>query len=93
MSFSTPIFLFVLLPLAFVLYGAASLTKNVKVKNFVLLVISIVFYGWCGVQYLLLLFVLIGLNFFCTQKMQSAEKKKTWLVASLLLNIIVLGFF
>lgn len=93
MNFSTTVFLFILLPVTFVLYGGATLTKNMKIKNFILLLVSIVFYGWCGIQYLILLLALIGISFFCTQKMQKTERKKQWLVSNLILNLVVLGFF
>ena len=48
MVFSSPVFLFIFLPCTLALYGAASLTRSIRVKNAVLLFCSVCFYGYGG---------------------------------------------
>ena len=45
------------LPCTLALYGAASLTRSIRVKNAVLLFCSVCFYGYGGLNYLGLLAV------------------------------------
>lgn len=59
MVFNSVVFLFCFLPLALLLYFLVP----GKAKNTVLLVLSLVFYCWAGVQYLPLIVVLIAFNY------------------------------
>lgn len=62
MVFSSPVFLFIFLPCTLALYGAASLTHSIRVKNAVLLFCSVCFYGYGGLNYLGLLAVSVVVN-------------------------------
>ena len=62
MVFSSPVFLFIFLPCTLALYGAASLTRSIRVKNAVLLFCSVCFYGYGGLNYLGLLAVSVVVN-------------------------------
>ena len=59
MVFSTPYFLFLYLPIVLVLYYISPL----KWRNFVLLVVNLVFYGWGEPVYILIMFVSIAIDY------------------------------
>ncbi len=90
MLFSSLVFLFVFFPLILISYYFSPK----KIRNYTLLVFSIVFYAWGGVSYTAILIVSILLNYLLAKKIQSSEnKKKLWLVNGLILNIIILFVF
>lgn len=93
MGFSTVTFLFYFLPFTLIAYGISCFTKNTKIKNIVLLVMSCCFYGWCGVQYLILLLAMIGINFIGMQLIQRGKNKIWSLTAIVIVNIAVLCVF
>lgn len=62
MVFSSPVFMFLFLPGTLILYGLASLTRSVRIKNIVLLFCSVCFYGYGGLSYLLLLALSVAVN-------------------------------
>ena len=61
MVFSSATFLIVFLPLTMVLYYLVGvvLTKSTAVKNFILLVASLVFYAWGEPVYIILMLLLL----------------------------------
>lgn len=69
MVFSSSTFIFIFLPCVLVFYKLAQLCANrkrrVQIQNAVLLVASLVFYGWSGVRYLVLVLALIIINYLC----------------------------
>ena len=60
MVFSTPYFLFLYLPAVLLLYYISPL----KLRNFVLLVFNLLFYGWGEPVYILLMVFTIVLDYF-----------------------------
>ena len=62
MVFSSPVFLFLFLPLTLTAYALASLSRNIRLKNGVLLIASVIFYGYGGFGYLGLFVVSILVN-------------------------------
>lgn len=93
MSFTTVPFMFVFLPETLLVYGCA-VRGSIRVKNRILLVASLLFYGWCGVQYLLLMLVLLAVNYMGAGRIRTAEAaKKGWLCILALTDIAVLCFF
>ena len=95
MVFSTPYFLFLYLPAVLLLYYISPL----KLRNFVLLVFNLLFYGWGEPVYILLMVFTIVLDYFagiivhrCKQK--GNDKGARWAVGlSLALNLAILFFF
>lgn len=93
MLFSSNIFLFAFLPVVLVVYYLSPR----RLRNPVLLLFSLFFYGWGEPVYLVLMIFTIGLNYVCgllihrfrTQK--SAEKKI--LIAGVAANLLLLAFF
>ena len=100
MLFSSMIFLWCFLPIvlivnyiiSFVLPADAN--KRVRLKNSWLLLASIIFYAWGGVNYLLIMFFCIVVNY-VSGKLIAIEKykPKTILVITIIINLLVLFVF
>lgn len=88
----------IFLPIVFILYWFIGLVaeKNIKLQNLFILLASYVFYGWWNWKFLsLILFTTlvdysVGLGF---GKIENKTKRKLLLVASLIANLGLLGFF
>jgi D-alanyl-lipoteichoic acid acyltransferase DltB (MBOAT superfamily) len=94
MLFNSPEFA-AFLPIAFILYWFVT-NKNLKAQNILLLVASYVFYGWWDWRFLFLLFTLSLVNYFTGIGIQingTSRKAKIWLIAGLITNIGILGYF
>ena len=93
MFFADLIFMFAFLPLCFAFYF---MCKNIKYKNAVLILFSLIFYA-CGEPIKILLFVGSAMfNYFCgllIDKYRGTNKSKLALIVSLIYNIGMLGVF
>lgn len=63
MVFSSPLFLFLFLPLVFCFYAAG---RSTRAKNLILLLASLIFYAWGEGSYILLLLASIAFNHYGT---------------------------
>lgn len=93
MIFSSPTFLFIFLPLVFLLNLAI---KRVQVKNIVLIVFSLLFYAWGEPIYVLLMVASSFANYLLALLMDRSEtkkQKKLYVIVTVVLNIGVLVFF
>lgn len=61
MLFSSVIFLFYFLPVALILYYGFSFSKTLK--NIVLLILSLFFYTWGEVKYVIIMIISVVLNY------------------------------
>ena len=92
MLFSSIPFLFYFLPAVLIVYFAVPRC----LKNAVLLLSSLVFYGWGEPKYLILMVFSICLFFGCglaIGKAQSQRMKKLWLLVSVVCSVTLLGIF
>ena len=91
MVFSSIIFLFFFLPLTLLLYGVVRGRK----RNILLLFASLLFYAWGEGVYLLVMLLSIAVNYLCGLLMWRGEgyHAKKVLVAGILINLAILGFF
>ena len=92
MLFSSLIFLYLFLPLT--LLGYYLSPKSIK--NYWLLLASLVFFAWGGVSFTFILLVSIVINFFIGLKIQkhlNAKSGYRWLFAGVSINILILGIF
>ena len=92
MLFSSIPFLFYFLPAVLIVYFAVPRC----LKNAVLLLSSLVFYGWGEPKYLILMVFSICLFFGCglaIGKAQSQKMKKFWLLVSVVCSVTLLGIF
>jgi len=84
------VFIFVFLPVVLLVYYLAPR----KIRNFLLLLFSIVFYAWGGVSYTAVLIVSILFNYlFARQLSRDRSPKKLWLSIGLIFNISLLFVF
>lgn len=98
MVFSSSVFLFAFLPLFLLVYFALPWRA---VRNVVLLLFSLVFYAWGEPIYVWLMVFSIVMNWGFALAMSATSKKshggsalrKVLLVASLTLNLLILGFY
>ena len=92
MLFSSIPFLYYFLPMVLAVYF---LTPR-KAKNTVLLVSSLIFYGWGEPKLLFLMVFTIVLFYFCGLAIgarPSARWKKAWLLVSVVISLALLGIF
>ena len=67
-------------------------------RNFALLAVSLLFYGWSEPAYIWIMFLSIAVDYTCGRlvgkyKQSAPQKAKAALVASVALNLSILGFF
>ena len=93
MLFSSNVFLFAFLPAVLLVYYLCP----VRLRNPVLLLFSLFFYGWGEPVYLFLMIGDILLNYICGRWIAFDREKgktgKTGLVTGVVLNLLLLGFF
>lgn len=77
MVFSSPVFLFLFLPVTFLL---ALLFRGVKAQNTVLLLASLLFYAWGEQQYVLLMLAVALFNHGCALLLERTGRR-AWVVA------------
>ncbi|MBQ7386365.1 MAG: MBOAT family protein [Ruminococcus sp.] len=92
MVFSSLTFWFIYLPVVLLLYYVTPQ----KVRNIVLFIVSLAFYGWGEPVYILLMLLTILINYiagFLIEKTDDKGKRKLWLILSVVLNLSFLVFF
>ena len=91
MVFSSIIFMFTFLPIILVTYYLSPR----KLKNFILLLGSLVFYAWGEPIYIILMILTIVINYVLALliKNQKGRRKKCIFILTLVLNVGMLGFF
>lgn len=92
MLFSSIPFLFYFLPAVVLLYFLAPR----QLKNTVLLLSSLIFYGWGEPKYVFLMIFTIGLFYGCGLAIGKAKRtswKKFWLTVSVAVSVALLGIF
>ncbi len=92
MLFSSFVFLFLFLPLVLL---CNYLVKSIKLKNFILLVFSLIFYSWGEPIYILLMLFSVLFNYYFALIMDKkvGNSKKGLLIIILFFNLFLLGFF
>ena len=91
MIFSSLVFLCVFLPVTYLLY---TLLPSLRLKNGLLAAVSLVFYAYGEPVYVILMILSAFLNFLCARLIAGrTEKKKVILIASLAINLGILGIF
>ena len=101
MVFSSSTFLIAFLPITILLYYivGVKLTKNIKIKNLILLIASLIFYAWGEPVYIVLMIISIIFNFYIGKDIDEAKKSghnalaKQSFIFSIVFNLAVLGFF
>ena len=92
MLFSSIPFLYYFLPIVLIIY---SIVPG-KIKNVVLLLASLFFYGWGESKYVVLMLLVIGLGYvggIVIEKAKESRLRKGCLAFFILINILILGYF
>lgn len=92
MVFSSPIFLWVFLPITLFAYF---IVGN-RLKNYVLLLANIIFYAWGEPKFVFFIFISIIANYFIglwVEKENEQKKRKNALIAGIIFNLSFLLFF
>lgn len=95
MVFSSLLFMFRFLPAVLILYYVVPR----KLKNVILLAFSLFFYAWGEPKYVFLMLFTITMDFFVGRGIDKAKKEgnqrkaKRFLLISVTVNLLVLGFF
>ena len=89
MLFSSSTFLFLFLPIVCVLY----LLVRREFRDHVLLLASIFFYAWGEPRYVLVMLLIIVINYTGAILISKYEKKKIWLLLTILGNLSFLFYF
>ena len=97
MVFSSLEFLFAYLPITLIAYFAIP-HKFLKVRNLILLIVSLAFYGWGEPVYVFIMMFSIVQEYFCgygVSKYIEKDKKiaKRFVILSVVINMLLLGFF
>ena len=80
MVFSSPIFIFIFLPLTLICNLLLSLQKNIKLNNVCLLIFSIIFYAYGSLSFLPILLTSIVINYVLSIFIENAKDKKNKLI-------------
>ena len=86
MVFSSTIFIFLFFPLVLLFYSLASK----KIKNYVLLAFSIIFYLFGGPKYLILLISVVLIDYIGAILIEKTNKRKLFLTLTIIANLSVL---
>ena len=92
MLFSSTEFLFLFLPVVMILYYIP-FVKNRTYRNVVLLLASLFFYAWGEPVFVALMVASIFVNWLIGLQMDQSEKKKSWLVLSVIWNLALMFVF
>ena len=87
MVFSSITFVFFFLPIFLIIYY---LSKN---KNIILCIFSLIFYAWGEPIYILLMLFSSIVDFNIGKMMHKSDNKKFYLMLSIIINLLLLGFF
>lgn len=92
MVFNSLIFLFLFLPISVLLY---QIVPGVKIKKFVLLLLSLLFYCWANPISLGLLLISIAWNYLTgiELNLHEGKSKKIVFILGVLFNILILGIY
>ena len=93
MVFSSPIFLFLFLP---IVLAVCAILPGLKLKNLWLLIASLIFYGWGEIEFILLLLGSTFLNYLLglrVDREQDPARRKSAVALAITLNIGLLAFF
>ena len=93
MLFSTPLFIFLFLPIVLLVYA---LLPNIYVRNLWLLTASLVFYAWGEIGFILMLLLSVMINFglgAAMDRSQTSARRKCIVAIGIASNLGLLAFF
>lgn len=89
MVFSSILFIYVFLPLFFLLYYLV----GTRLKNYVILGASVFFYAWGAPNFIFLVLASLIANFYIVKQLGSGSNRKLFVALSVIINIGLLAYF
>lgn len=89
MVFSSSIFLFGFLPILFIIY----FISPQKLKNYILLIFSLIFYYFGGPTYILIILSVVLIDYLLAILIDKSKRKKPLLILSIIINIGILFYY
>ena len=89
MVFSSILFIYVFLPLFLILYHLV----GTKIKNYVLLAASLLFYACGAPKFIFLVVASLVANFYVVQQISAQQNRKIFLIISVIINLGLLSYF
>lgn len=91
MVFSSLPFLFIFMPITFILYY---IVKGNKAKNIILMIASLIFYAWGEPIYIILMIITSFVNYLSGIIMEKyPRKRKITLITTISISLFLLGFY
>ena len=94
MVFSSLIFIYAFLPITLLIYAVG---KKTNLRNYILLIASLVFYTWGEPTYVLILITMTFIDWLSALLIQNLfekdRSKKAVLVITVIINLLIIGFF
>lgn len=90
MLFSSGVFLFIFLPVLLIIYYSL---KSRAVRNYVLLVASLLFYAWGEPVFVFIMMASVIVNWFLSFWLTKSQHPKFWLTVAITLDVLLLGVF
>ena len=93
MLFNSYVFIFLFLPITFIVFFLLGKYAPKRVATLWLVLASFFFYGWWDYTYVPLLSGSIVFNYLVGRKLENRPGHKPWLVFGIVCNILLLGYF
>ncbi len=93
MLFNSYEFIFLYLPITFLLFFVLAKNRGMRIATFWLTTASFFFYGWWDYRYVPLLFASICFNYYIGRHIERSKRGKGWLVFGITGNLLLLGGF
>ena len=90
MVFSSGVFMFLFLPALLIMYYAF---KSRAIRNYILLMASLMFYAWGEPVFVFIMAASILVNWLLTLVMSKSSRPKIWLTLAIFLDVSLLGVF
>ena len=89
MVFSSVVFLFYFLPAVLIAYFIVPKS----IRNFILLLFSLLFYAWGEIEFTLIMLLSIGSSYLFGLLISGTSRKTLWLILSIITGLGILGYF
>lgn len=89
MVFTSSIFIFLFLPILFIIY----FISPKKIKNYILLIFSLIFYYFGGPSYIIIMLLIVFLDYIFALLIDKFKYKKLFLILSIISNIGILFYY
>ena len=83
--------MFLFLPILLIIYYLFA--KSRPVRNYILLITSLLFYAWREPVFVFIMIASIFMNWYVTLLMSQSSRKKFWLTLAIGLDVLLLGVF